>query len=319
MLSHVTWPYQYDPRRSAIYALNDVDVKAPPEVVWKLLVDAQNWSSYFPAEDQVKILTGEPELALGTKYSRVTVGFLMKLIVTEYVPAAGLVVDGGRRRRDRFERLPRLGHHSHGQWLSCAIRGDAARPLLPRGDRAQASRCALQLSPGMGRKPCARSRGGSPQGVGLTSMLNKIVLRGGSGFTAPGLSRATYRTLHFHRRWQGAGARLAKDAPVAGDDVAGSAPTCWRVCRALTRRCRANGCTMGGSALFEEICELPEYYPIRTELTILEQAAPSFAATIPVGAVLVEFGSGSSRKTRLLLDAARQLAPTRRSISRRTP
>src|ERR1700722_5152763 len=85
MLSHVNWPYQYDPRRSAIYALNDVDVKAPPEVVWKLLVDAENWSSYFLTEDQVKILTGEPELALGTKYSRVTVGFPMHLTVMECV------------------------------------------------------------------------------------------------------------------------------------------------------------------------------------------------------------------------------------------
>jgi uncharacterized protein YndB with AHSA1/START domain len=98
MLSHVNWPYPYDPRRSAIYALNDVEVKAPPEVVWKLLVDAENWSSYFPAENQVKILTGEPELALGTKYSRVTVGFLMNLIVTEYVPRRRIswstVVDG---------------------------------------------------------------------------------------------------------------------------------------------------------------------------------------------------------------------------------
>jgi uncharacterized protein YndB with AHSA1/START domain len=96
--NHVTWPYQYDPRRSAIYALNDVDVKAPAEVVWKLLVDAKNWSSYFPAEDQVTILTGEAELALGTKYSRVTVGFLMSLIVTECEPARRLswstVVDG---------------------------------------------------------------------------------------------------------------------------------------------------------------------------------------------------------------------------------
>jgi uncharacterized protein YndB with AHSA1/START domain len=96
MYNHVNWPHQYDPRRSAIYALNDVDVKAPP--VWKLLVDAENWSSYFPAEDDVKILTGEPELALGTKYSRVTVGFLMNLIVTEYVPGRRLswstVVDG---------------------------------------------------------------------------------------------------------------------------------------------------------------------------------------------------------------------------------
>jgi uncharacterized protein YndB with AHSA1/START domain len=106
MFSHVTWPYQYDPRRSAIYALNDVDVKAPPEVVWKLLVDAENWSSYFPVEDQVKILTGGPELALGTKYSRVTVGILMKLIVTEYVPRRRIswstVVDGDETDSSAF-------------------------------------------------------------------------------------------------------------------------------------------------------------------------------------------------------------------------
>ena len=47
MYKHVTWPQQYDPKTSAIYALNDIDVTAPAEVVWKLLVDAENWSSYF--------------------------------------------------------------------------------------------------------------------------------------------------------------------------------------------------------------------------------------------------------------------------------
>src|SRR6185437_2341546 len=86
MYDHVIWPERFDPKTSAIYALNDIDVKAPPEVVWKLLVEAENWSSYFPAEDQVKILSGEKELAPGTKYSRVTVGFPMSLVVTEYVP-----------------------------------------------------------------------------------------------------------------------------------------------------------------------------------------------------------------------------------------
>jgi uncharacterized protein YndB with AHSA1/START domain len=98
MYNHVIWPDQFHPKASAIYALNDIDVKAPPGVVWKLLVDAENWASYFPAEAQVKILSGEPELALGTKYSRVTVGFPMKLIVTECVPdrrlAWSTVVDG---------------------------------------------------------------------------------------------------------------------------------------------------------------------------------------------------------------------------------
>jgi uncharacterized protein YndB with AHSA1/START domain len=86
MLDHVNWPDRYAPSTSAIYALNDIDVKASSETVWKLLVDAENWFSYFPPEDHVKILSGEPELALGTRYRRVTVGFSMTLNVTEYQP-----------------------------------------------------------------------------------------------------------------------------------------------------------------------------------------------------------------------------------------
>ena len=85
MYDHVIWPPPFDPKTSAIYALNDIDVNATPEVVWQLLVDAENWSSYFPAESQVKILSGEPQLTLGTKFSRVTIGFLMFPIVTEYL------------------------------------------------------------------------------------------------------------------------------------------------------------------------------------------------------------------------------------------
>lgn len=86
MIDRVIWPEQYAPRTSAIYALNDIDVKAPPEVVWRLLVDAERWSNYFPPEDQVRITSGGPELALGTRFSRVTVGFPMSLTVTEFVP-----------------------------------------------------------------------------------------------------------------------------------------------------------------------------------------------------------------------------------------
>ncbi|MQY44397.1 L-histidine N(alpha)-methyltransferase [Epibacterium sp. SM1969] len=62
-----------------------------------------------------------------------------------------------------------------------------------------------------------------------------------------------------------------------------------------------------GSELFEQITKLPEYYPTRTETAILQQNAATLAALIPPGSVLVELGSGSSTKTRLLLDAAPQL------------
>lgn len=56
-----------------------------------------------------------------------------------------------------------------------------------------------------------------------------------------------------------------------------------------------------GSALFEEITVLPEYYPTRTELGILDARGPEIAALLPEGAALVEFGSGSTVKLRRLL------------------
>lgn len=63
-----------------------------------------------------------------------------------------------------------------------------------------------------------------------------------------------------------------------------------------------------GSLLFERICELPEYYPTRTEVALLDRHAPEMAECIGVGAEIVEFGAGASRKVRLLLSAMRKPA-----------
>lgn len=58
-----------------------------------------------------------------------------------------------------------------------------------------------------------------------------------------------------------------------------------------------------GSALFDRICELPEYYPTRTELRILTESAGQIAEQIGPDAEIIEFGAGSLTKVRLLLDA----------------
>src|ERR1700704_2964890 len=63
-----------------------------------------------------------------------------------------------------------------------------------------------------------------------------------------------------------------------------------------------------GARLFEAITELPEYYPTRGELAILRERAPEIARFSPAGSALVEFGSGSSRKVRMLLAAAPAVA-----------
>src|ERR1700692_1563933 len=56
-----------------------------------------------------------------------------------------------------------------------------------------------------------------------------------------------------------------------------------------------------GSAPFEQITLLPEYYPTRTELSILRDRGNAISATVPNGAALVEFGAGATTKVRLLL------------------
>jgi dimethylhistidine N-methyltransferase len=58
-----------------------------------------------------------------------------------------------------------------------------------------------------------------------------------------------------------------------------------------------------GSLLFDRICELPEYYPTRTEIAILERCAAEMADLAGRRAEIVEFGAGSLRKVRLLLQA----------------
>ena len=62
-----------------------------------------------------------------------------------------------------------------------------------------------------------------------------------------------------------------------------------------------------GSDLFEKICELPEYYPTRTEIEILKNLKSDLSKYIDDSIRLVELGSGSSTKTRLILDVFTQV------------
>ncbi len=63
-----------------------------------------------------------------------------------------------------------------------------------------------------------------------------------------------------------------------------------------------------GSQLFDKICELPEYYPTRTEAAIMADAVAEMASVFGPDCLLVEYGSGSSTKTRILLDHLPHLA-----------
>ncbi len=166
-------------------------------------------------------------------------------------------------------------------------------------------------------------------------MVNQLVLRGGGCATPPGHTRTTYRNFFPPAaRWAFSGIRLARDAAVA--------PTVRR--RAPSPRLRvdvhlspsdwadhlADETALGlsdhppwtppvwfydaaGSALFEQITMLPEYYPTLAERAILAERSAEIAERTGAD-TLVELGSGSSDKTRLLLGGLPATGKLRRYV-----
>ena len=159
-------------------------------------------------------------------------------------------------------------------------------------------------------------------------MIGQMVLRGGSGFTPHGHSRLTYRNFFRpEQRWMLSGLRLARDvAPI--ETTRSNDHTEFHVIPrepesqvnqefkqdVIVGLSQDNKTLMPkyfyddiGSELFEAICLVEEYYPTRTETALLKRVAAEIALGLPGNVVLVEFGSGASDKTRLLLDAAPQI------------
>ncbi|SER55461.1 dimethylhistidine N-methyltransferase [Pseudomonas sp. NFACC02] len=144
-------------------------------------------------------------------------------------------------------------------------------------------------------------------------MVNQMVLRGGASVTSPDHCRLTYRNFfQTEKRWMVAGLRLARDSRQPGVVNPNDSEFARDVVRGLSAPTKTLSpkyfYDAAGSDLFEAICETAEYYPTRAETGLLKGIADQIAASIPDGAALVEFGSGASEKTRLVLDAAPHIA-----------
>ncbi|MEO7026413.1 MAG: ergothioneine biosynthesis protein EgtB [Caulobacteraceae bacterium] len=194
-------------------------------------------------------------------------------------------------------RLPTEAEWEH----AAAVHGDELEQLYDQAWQWTAS----AYSPHPGFAPAS----GAVGEYNAKFMVGQMVLKGGACVTPARHSRPSYRNFYYpHQRWMFAGVRLAADAP--GLDARDAFRADVRAGLGVARKSLPAKWFYDarGSALFEAICEQPEYYPTRQETALLEAIAPDLASLIPHGARLVELGSGASRKTRLLLDAAPAVA-----------
>ncbi|WP_372785359.1 ergothioneine biosynthesis protein EgtB [Phenylobacterium sp.] len=201
--------------------------------------------------------------------------------------------------------LPVAGNFTASGRLAPAAAPPGAGPRQMFGDLWEWTRSAYAPYPGF--KPA----GGAVGEYNGKFMAGQFVLRGGACVTPAGHARASYRNFFYpQQRWMFSGVRLARDVARSADaDVTSDFET--DVLAGLARPQKAVPpkyfYDAEGSRLFEAITEVAEYYPTRTEIALLQRIAPEIAGLISPGATLVEFGSGASVKTRILLDAAPQV------------
>ncbi|MVT01337.1 L-histidine N(alpha)-methyltransferase [Enterobacter sp. 10-1] len=189
------------------------------------------------------------------------------------------------------------------EWEHAAVTAAGLRDLYT--EAWQWTRSAYDAYPGFHPQP------GAVGEYNGKFMVGQMSLRGGSSITPPGHTRATYRNFFPpEARWMFSGVRLAGDA--AGENARLPSAFAEDVLAGLARPDKyllpKYFYDDAGSRLFEAICQTSEYYPTRIELALLRAAAAEIADRIADDAVLVEFGSGASLKTRVLLDAAPRLA-----------
>ena len=86
----IIWPERYSQKNTAVHVSNEIEIPAPPEVLWAWLIRAPLWPQWFPTVSRVIIEGGGRELEPGTRFSWRIFGATLNSVVEEFVPAERL-------------------------------------------------------------------------------------------------------------------------------------------------------------------------------------------------------------------------------------
>ncbi len=86
----IRWPGEFRPENSNLFSHNELFIDAPPTKIWRHLVDAERWPSWYPNSKNVRFLDAETKLGPEVRWRWTTYGFTIESRVNEYVPALRL-------------------------------------------------------------------------------------------------------------------------------------------------------------------------------------------------------------------------------------
>ena len=82
----INWPAEYEPSEAAFFVHNQIEIKAPPKVVWDILTDVQAWPQWYEGATNLTVLTPDQRVGPGAVVSWRTMGLDFESHVKEFTP-----------------------------------------------------------------------------------------------------------------------------------------------------------------------------------------------------------------------------------------
>lgn len=83
----INWPDQYEPHKAKFFVHNEIEIEAPPEIVWNILIQAETWPNWYEGAKKVKVLDSpDGVLREDSVFTWKTMGLNFKSTITEFTP-----------------------------------------------------------------------------------------------------------------------------------------------------------------------------------------------------------------------------------------
>ncbi len=93
----IVWPDEYQPEEASWFLHNRIDIAAPPEVVWNILVSANDWSDWYEGASDVQLPDGAARLSDGMEFRWKTMGQEFTTTIREFEPPYRMGWDSRKR------------------------------------------------------------------------------------------------------------------------------------------------------------------------------------------------------------------------------